>query len=238
MCKAVVLFGMRTKHYYLLLLAAIILSSCSHDIYNNSSFLSSHDLNGKKLAILPVEVYYTGIAPSKGDIHDEELSTSLATQSAIEHAYLMHASQNKAKKSQQRMQLMSTGQVNSRISAIITDPRAAWKIAPDSLGRLAGADVVLKVRMVHTRYMSEGLAKGINTGTAIFDALVNTSSNGWSFTPKVKAFGVNYELSLIDTKTGTVISSYANKPEDDRNGNTIAKSNEQMIKHAAVYAMQ
>ncbi|MBW4888346.1 hypothetical protein KXQ82_01405 [Mucilaginibacter sp. HMF5004] len=228
---------MKTLSYLMMGIILVMLSSCSHDVYNNRSYLSSHDFNGKKLAVLPVEVYYTGVpAATTDDARTEENATSLSTQTQVEQTFLMHTSKHGAKKFQQQVQMMNSNQVNDRIKSAVPDLRTAWKMAPDSLGRLARADLVLKVRLVRTRYMSEGLARGINTGKAIFDAVVNTSTNGLAFTPRIKAYGIQYEISLIDAKTGTLISSYINKPEDDKNGNSIEKGNELMAKQAAVYA--
>jgi hypothetical protein len=228
---------MKTLTYTMAGMILIMLSSCSRDVYNNRAYLSSHDLTGKKLAVLPVEVYYTGIpANLASDARIEEDATSLSTQTQVEQAFLMHTSKHSAKKFQEQVQMINSNLVNDRIKAVVPDLRNAWKMAPDSLGRLAGADLVLKVRLVRTRYMSEGLARGINTGTTIFDAIVNTNSNGLSFTKRIKAYGLNYEISLIDAKTGALISSYINKPEDDKNGNSINKGNEAMVKQAAVYA--
>ncbi|OCX51220.1 hypothetical protein BEL04_21190 [Mucilaginibacter sp. PPCGB 2223] len=229
---------MKTKSYYLLLgVLPVVLFSCSRGVYNNHDYLSAHDLSGKKLAVLPVEVYYTGIPAAKGDTYTEEEATSLEAQSALEQAYLMYTARHSAKKYQHHVEMINGNQVNDRIKSAVPDLRSAWKMAPDSLGRLAGADLVLKVRLVRTRFMSEGLAKGINTGTTILDAVINTSSNGGlSFTPGVKAYSVTYEVSLIDAKTGTLISSTANEKEKDRNGDSIKKINELMAEKAAVYA--
>ncbi len=228
---------MKTLSYYLLLgILPVVLFSCSKKVYNNDAYLSSHDLNGKKLAVLPVEVYYTGIPASKGDTYTEEQASSLEAQSALEQAYLMHTANHGAKKYQHHVEMINSNQVNDRIKTAVPDLRSAWKMAPDSLGRLSGADLVLKVRMVRTRYMSEGLAHGINTGKAIFDAVVNTSTNGLSFTPGVKAYSVRYEVSLIDAKTGVLLSSAVNEQEKDRNGDSIKKINELMAEKAAVYA--
>ncbi|WP_448702266.1 hypothetical protein ACFGVR_07995 [Mucilaginibacter sp. AW1-3] len=229
---------MKTISYYLLLgVLPVVLLSCSKKVYNNNAYLSSHDLSGKKLAVLPVEVYYTGIPSSKGDTYTEEQATSLETQSALEQAYLMYTNSHSAKKFQHHVEMINTNVVNDRIKAAVSDLRKAWKMAPDSLGRLSGADLVLKVRVVRTRYMSEGLANGINTGKAIFDAVVNTSSNGGlSFTPGVKAYSVHYEVSLIDAKTGVLLSSVANEQDKDRNGDSIEKINKLMAEKAAVFA--
>jgi len=214
----------------------VVLLSCSKKVYNNNAYLSSHDLKGKKLAVLPAEVYYTGIPASKGDTYKEEQTTSLEIQSALEQAYLMHTNTHSAKKYQHHVEMINANTVNERIKAAIPDLRTAWKMAPDSLGRLSGADLVLKVRLIRTRYMSDGLAHGINTGKAIFDAIVNTNTNGLSFTPGVKASSVRYEVSLIDARTGILISSAANEQEKDSNGDSIEKINKLMAEKAAVYA--
>ncbi|GAB3924382.1 hypothetical protein [Mucilaginibacter myungsuensis] len=216
----------------------VALSSCSHDVYNNKAFLKDNDLQGKKLAVLPVEVTLTGSQPKNSDWYAEEQSTSLSIQNELEHAYLQYTSSHSPKKHQQQVQMVDANTVNQRLKTRVADLRTTWGMAPDSLGRIAGADLVLRVRMSRMRFMSDAAAKGINAGAFIIDALINTKTNQISTLPRVKASEVNYEISLIDVKTGTVVSSFVNRPDKDNNGNSIRKGNEKMAEQSAVFAVR
>ena len=214
------------------------LTSCSHQVYNNKSFLAANSLEGKKLAVLPVEVYFTGNQPKNADLYAEEQSTSLSLQNEVEQAYLRHTSNHNPKKHQHKVQMVDVNTVNQRLRTRVADLRTTWGMSPDTLGQITGADLVLKVRVTKNRYMSQGTAKAINTGATILDVLMNSNSKNPNVTilPRVKAGDVSYEVSLIDVKTGTVVSSYTNNPEKDNNGNSIKKVNSKMAEQSAVFA--
>lgn len=214
------------------------LTSCSHEVYNNKSFLAANSLEGKKLAVLPVEVYLTGNQPKNADLYAEEQSISLSMQNELEQAYLSHTSSHSPKKHQHRVQMVDVNTVNKRLRTRVADLRTTWGMSPDTLGKITGADLVLKVRVTKNRYMSQGTAKAINAGATFLDVLMNSNSKNKEITvlPRVKAGDVAYEVSLIDVKTGTVVSSYTNNPEKDNNGNSIKKVNSKMAEQSAVYA--
>lgn len=217
---------------------AAMLTSCSHDVYNNKAFLKTNSLAGKTLAVLPVEVTLTGSQPKNADWYAEEQSTGLSIQSELEHAYLVHTTTHSPKKHQHQVKMLDVNTVNQRLKTRVADLRTTWGMSPDTLGRIAGADLVLRVRMSRTRFMSDAAAKGINAGASIIDALINLNTKNISTLPRVKASEVNYVVSLIDVKTGTVISSFVNNPEKDRNGNSIQKGNIKMAEESAVFAVR
>jgi len=227
---------MKTKIFTLFISVAALASSCSKDVYNNKSYLTSHNLEGKKVAVLPVEVYYTGNKPQNADWYTQEQATSLELQSAVEQAYLAHKADNKPKKHQFNVEMINVSTVNERLRTRMVDLRTAWTIAPDSVGRMVGADLVFKIRMNKERYMSKNLSKGINAGAFLLEGIINSGKrNDVVLLPRVKAEDVGYEISLIDAHTGEIISSYINDPEKDQS-RRINEINKAMAAKSVLFA--
>ncbi|MBK0380286.1 hypothetical protein [Mucilaginibacter segetis] len=228
---------MKTKTFTLIASVVLLASSCSKEVYNNKHYLAQHNLEGKTLAILPVEVYYTGNKPKNSDWYAEEQAISLQIQTALEQAYLLHAGEHKPGKHQFNIKLMDVNTVNKKLLQNMTDLRTAWKMPADSVGRMIDADIVFKLHMNKERYMSKNLAKSINTGAFFLESLLNTSDKGGDFValPRVQAEDVGYEISLIDAHSGEVISSYVKDPEKDRS-KKVRKINKTMVAKSVVFA--
>lgn len=215
-----------------MLIIATVFTSCSREIYNNKEYLSSHNLEGKKLAVLPVEVFYSGQRPAKADWYAEEQTASLNLQADIAQTFLAYKNEHERKNQQFKVKLMSADTVNNKLYTKMMDLRTAWTMAPDSVGRMVGADLVLKVRMNRERYMSEKAANWANAGFFVLNGLLGNEYNPEAF-GYVKASDTDYEISLIDTKTGEVISRYN---PNQQNRQKIKKINKLMASKSVVFA--
>ncbi|OOQ60567.1 hypothetical protein [Mucilaginibacter pedocola] len=221
----------------LITLIAALASSCSHEVYNNKGYLAAHNIVGKTVAILPVEVYYAGKQPKNTDWYTQEQATSLNLQAQLEQAYLLHKERNQPKKHQYKVELMNTNTVNARLRNKMVDLRTAWTMAPDSVGRIIGADLVFKVRMSRERYMDENLAKGINAGAFVLEGLLNSNKKNKDVVllPRVTAEDIGYEVSLIDAHTGEIVSRYVGDPNSE-NSKSINGINKAMASRSVVFA--
>ncbi|RFZ92202.1 hypothetical protein D0C36_12240 [Mucilaginibacter conchicola] len=224
---------MKVKNLVASLLVVILATSCSKQVYNNNAYLAKHKLEGKTLAILPVEVHIAGRTDKNNNRYAEEQALSLNLQNQFHQDYLRHA--GSPGKGQQHVMLLDPEMVNSRLQNKVADLRSVWALPADSVGRMAGADLVYKIRISTQRYMSKDLAKGINTGLFLLESIIeNKKSSDIIDMPNVKAEDVDYDISLIETRTGEVISKYINNPDREKD-EPIKDINKKMVKAAAVY---
>jgi hypothetical protein len=219
-----------------------VLQSCSSEVYNNESYIRTAGLSGKKVAILPVEVEFTGNLPkgytldNKKGIEDKE---STEIQNMVYREYLFRA--KKGRKKQHSVELINIDQVNSRLRQKGIEPRESWTMNPDSLGKLVGADMVMRVRVKKDRIMSNAASMGIGVATTVLGNILNRSGSGASTNigSGGKTYNIYFDATLSDDKSGTVISkiskdgdaSWSQSPED-----VIKNSSGKMVRKGAVYA--
>jgi hypothetical protein len=130
--------------------------------------------------------------------------------------------------------LMSVDTVNKRLLTKMADLRTAWTMPADSVGRMLGADLVIKVRMDRERFMSQSSATWTNIGLTLLSSVLPTDSEGNP--PQfeyAKANNFDYEIALIATKTGDTVSRYRFNP---RNRDDITGVNKKMASKSVVFA--
>lgn len=233
------------KYIVYTVLAACLLQACSSQVYNNKSYVSNNDLSGKRVAVLPVEVEFTGRLPkgySLGDKMAAEETESTAIQNLIYSEYLYKsASKSKSRKA---VQLINVDQVNSRLRDKGIDVREAWAMNPDSLGKLVGADMVLKVRVKKDRIMSESAAFGIDVATNVIGGLLNRGNNNNNNIVGIgntKTYTINIDATLSDVNNNTVITKFSRQgdaswrqsPED-----VVKSTGKRIVRKGVVYAQQ
>lgn len=227
---------------YVAVAAAVALQACSSQVYNNKEYVKANNLNGKKIAILPVEVEFTGRLPKGANsVYATEEQESASIQNLIYSQYLYKSSQNK---NRVPVELINVDQVNSRLRDNGIDTRKSWSMNPDSLGKLVGADMVLKIRVRKNRIMSDAAAFGIDMAGNIIDNLLTKNSNNASgVTPagSTKTYNINLEATLSDVNSNVVITkfsrqgdaSWSNSPE-----NVVKSTGRKIVRKGVVYAQQ
>ncbi|MXV16965.1 hypothetical protein [Hufsiella ginkgonis] len=227
---------------YTIVAAAAFLQACSSQVYNNKSYVKSNDLTGKKIAILPVEVEFTGRLP-KGYSLDkkvaEEETEGVTIQNTIYSQYLYHSAKGGSRKS---VELINVDQVNSRLKANGIGVRESWSMNPDSLGKLIGADLVLKVRIKKNRIMSESAAFGMDVAGNVLDKILSNKNNS-SVVPVVnsKTYNIYVQATLSDAKSHEVVTKFSRQRDADwnRSPETVVKSTgKKIVKKGVVYAQQ
>lgn len=221
-----------------------VLQACSSQVYNNKAFVANNNIDGKKVAILPVDVEFTGKLPkgySIGDKMAAEEAESTEIQSLIYSEYLYKSPA--ASKKRKAVDLINVDQINSRLRDRGISVREAWAMNPDSLGKMVGADMVLKVRVKKNRIMSESAAFGIDVATNVIGGLLNrNAANTASVSPgNTKTYTINIDATLSDVNSNTVITkfsrqgdaSWSNSPE-----NVVKSTGKKIVRKGVVYAQQ
>ena len=218
-----------------------VLQSCSREVYNNESFIRTSDLNGKTVAILPVDVEFTGNLPKGYTIANKKATEdkeSTEIQNMVFREYLYRA--KKARKKQKSVEILSVEQVNSRLRERGIAARDSWNMNPDSLGKMIGADMVMRIRVKKDRIMSNAASIGIGVATTVLENILNRGSGTSTHVGSGgKTYNIYFDATLSDVSSGTVISkisksgdaNWSNSPED-----VIRSSSGKMIRKGAVHA--
>lgn len=232
---------MNSKSILTFAAAALILAACSSKVYNNTSYVRQHDLTGKKIAVLPVDVQFTGRLPKGYSVekkYAEEEKESLAIQNLVYSEYLYNASGSTKRGA---VTLINTDQVNSRLASLGIEVRESWNMDPDSLGRLVGADLVLKIRVKKNRIMSESAAFGLDVAGSVIDKLLtrNTTNTGSVSPGNTKTYTINVNATLSDAKTHEVITKFSREGEaswSQSPESVVRSSGKKIVKKGVVFA--
>ncbi|MEJ6981677.1 hypothetical protein WG906_14510 [Pedobacter sp. P351] len=193
-----------------LVVTAVLLQACSSEVYNNSAYLNQAGVEGKRVAILPAEVELTGRMPadfSEAKKQQTEESESILIQQEIYNQYLFKSKPNRKKK--KYVELMNVDQVNSKLREKGIDTRKSWTMNPDSLGKLVGADMVLKVRVKKNRIMSDAAAFGIGVATTVLGNILNRGNGtNTSVNNSAKTYNMFFDATLTDINNHAVITKF------------------------------
>lgn len=225
---------MKTKLPILLISLATFACSCgSSGLYINSKYLSSNNIGGK-MAVLPADVYYSGEKPERDDWYTAERTASLQLQAEMVKTFLDYKNIHERSVRQYPVELMSIDSVNNLLCKKMADLRTAWTLPADSVGRMVGADLVIKIRMNRERYMSAKSAALANVSFTVLNGLLppNNTDDPPLFA-YVKASDMDYDICLIATKTGDTISRYSFNPRREKD---IIKVNKTMAAKSVVFA--
>lgn len=194
------------------LFAVFILSSCSSTVYKDKTFFSNHKLSGQTLAILPVEVIYTGNLPKNWtDEHivklEKEQSTQL--QEGIYEDFLFHAS-GKEKKKKWAVKLMDLRVVNDKLAENGISLHESFKLPSDELAKILGTDMLIRGRVQNVRYMSEAAATGINIGTSVLEGIFRRGGTS-VYGPRVRSEDSDMDLSLFHSSRPEAVARINNQ---------------------------
>lgn len=224
---------MKTKLPILIILTLLI-SSCGSGVYINKAYLSDNNIDGKTLAVLPADVYCSGKQPKKDDWYEQEQTASQDLQAEVERALIDFRNNHPRGDKQYPVVMMSADTVNKRLLTKMADLRTAWTMPADSVGRMVGADLVIKVRMDKARYMSQSAATWTNIALTVLSGVLSIGNEG---NPPdfeyAKANDFDYEINLISTRTGDTLSRYALNP---RSREEITGVNRKMAAKSVVFA--
>lgn len=223
-----------------LLLSAVLFQACSTKVYNNKAWLDQVNLDGKKVAILPAVVELTGRMPADfngSKIRQTEESESKLIQQEFYNQYLFKSKKNNRKK---YVDLMNVEQVNSRLQQQGIDIRESWQMSPDSLGKLLGADMVLKLSVKKNRIMSDAASFGIGVATTVLGNILNNGQNT-SVNNGAKTYNMFLDATLTDVNTHTVITKFTHDGDASWNRppeKIVESSGRKIVRKGVIYAQK
>jgi hypothetical protein len=231
---------MSIKLFKGILVGAVLFQSCSSEVYNNKTYLSSTDISEKKVAILPVQVEFTGKLPQDYSIEKKismEETESTLIQNLLYSEYLYQAKRNNKK--QKPIELINTDQVNSRLKSHGISIRESWAINPDSLGKIIGADLVLKAHVKKDRIMSETASFGIGVMTTVLGSILNKSGTTTGVSSGAKTYTINLQATLSDVNNNIVVSRFSHQDNaswDHSPESVIRATNKKFVRKGSIKA--
>ena len=117
---------------------------------------------------------------------------------------------------------------------------------PDSLGKMLGADLVLKVSVKEDRIMSETASLGIGVAANVIDNLLrrqdknsSTGTGGLGYTPKTYNMFLSATLSVTDSHTVLTRFSHQGEANWKRSPQDVIDSQgRKIVRKGAVYALK
>jgi hypothetical protein len=163
------------KRMFTLLLgfSVILISSSCHRYYTNDGF-ADKTRHHKLVAIIPAEMVFTGSQPKNlkpEDIVRLEEADSKAFQQSLYGYILRHANTRKFRSTASLQDVSNTMALLKQNNISIRD---SWRQDDANLCRLLGVDAVVRLRIQKNRYMSDAASMGIDVGTQILGAVLNT----------------------------------------------------------------
>ena len=230
------------KKVFLLVSFAIVVmvQSCSRSVYNNTAFIETAGIEGKTVAILPAEVEFTGKLPkglSIGKKNQIEEREGAEIQNMLYREYLYRS--KRARKKQHETHFMNVDQINSRLRDRGISARDSWSMNADSLGRVLGSDMVIRVRVKKDRIMSEAASLGVGVATSVLDNILSKNGSVTSLGTAGKTYNLFFDATLSDVQSGTVvtkISKDGNASWNKSPESVIRSASSKMIRRGAIYA--
>lgn len=234
---------MKNFTLHTLLALSVIVQACSSSVYNNTSYVNQKNFNGKTIAILPVDVQLTGKLPagfsdSKKTISEE--SESKIIQNQIYSQYLYKSKPGSRKKKQ--VSLLNVDEVNSKLNQLGIGVRESWEMSPDSLGKLLGVDLVLKIRVKKNRIMSETASFGIGVATAVLGSILSNGTNqNNSISGTAKTYNMYLDATLSEVLSHVVITKFSHEGSaswSQSPDEIIESSGRKIVRRGILYAQK
>lgn len=197
-----------------LLMLAVSLAACTAVDYTSPQF-ADVALDHQSVAVLPVEMMFTGKAP-KGltaeAIMQIEEGESLAFQSSL-YNYLLDRSGP-----HRRRPIWITVQQVDLTNRLLTEQglaiRDTWVLPAEELAELLGVDAVVRTRVRKTRYLSDlasfGIAAGVHLALEILD-----EDHLWLLPWGPRTYDIYAEGELLAADRGTLLWKVAVNREAD-----------------------
>lgn len=202
---------MKNLQVFIILLLILAWQCTPHYLHDGFDQMArDHEI----IAVLPVEVVFTGQAPenlSEEDIIEIERAESLSFQLSLYNDILRST---KSGRKPLWVNLQTTKRTNSLLDDASIDIFASWDSDPVELAEILDVDAVLVSRIEKMRYMSDLESFGIDLGVHIANAILSHPF-WWIPHNLAKSKEIRASYQLVDRGNGTTIWSFAdNVPAD------------------------
>ena len=196
------------------LLLVVSLTACTAVDYTSPRF-PEVALDHQSVAVLPVEMMFTGKAPKRltaEDIMLIEEGESLAFQSSLYDYLLNRSSLHRRRPIWISIQpIEMTNRLLSEEGLAIRD---TWMLPAEELAELLGVDAVVRTRVRKTRYLSDlasfGIAVGIHVALEALD-----DDHFWLLPWGPRTYDIYAEGALVAADHGTLLWKVAVNRETD-----------------------
>ena len=189
----------------ILLLAVASVTACTTVNYTSPGFPDAAQ-DHRMIAVLPVEMVFTGVVPrglEAADIERIEEGESLAFQATL-YNYLLDRSSTH-RRNPIRIAIQPVELTLMRLDQEDLAIRDTWALPAKELAELLGVDAVVRTRVRKTRYLSDLASYGIGVGLHV----VHEATNGeydwllpWGMT---KTYDVFAEGELLAAEDGALL---------------------------------
>ncbi|MBC7862199.1 MAG: hypothetical protein IAF38_04440, partial [Bacteroidia bacterium] len=158
-----------TLKIILLLLATVILAACKPSYFIAGDFAAKTQKH-KKVAVIPVEMIFTGTKPKKlseAQIDSIEVEESKMFQISLFNNFLKYSN---TRKGTVNIEFQSFDKTNKVLEDNGIKIRDAWSADPTTLAKILDVDAVVKTRVVKQRYMSDLASYGIQTAANLLSS--------------------------------------------------------------------
>ncbi len=198
---------MRTLQLLGLMFLMNVLVSCTP--YYISSQFEAATADHEIIAVLPFEMWFTGVMPEKlteEDILQIEEAESRAFQISFYNEVLRST---KRGNNPIRVDLQDYDKTNRLLADKGIGIRESWTMSPEELSELLGVDGVVQARIEKTRFMSDLASYGIELGRDIIVVLTNYSVLPWLPPISSQSKAITADYTLFDQEEGTTLWSIA-----------------------------
>lgn len=200
---------MKKIPYFLVLVAiSCLLNSCSRSYYFSDEFHQKVQ-HHQSIAVLPVEMIFTGKIPE--DLSDSDiLSLEEAESEAFQRSLLQQLISNHSRKRRKKgvlIDFQSAEYTNSLLKQENISIRKAWNMPANELASVLGVDAVIKSNVVKTRYMSDLASMGVSLGIKLINVLTRFQSAPYMPYHLRKTGDIQVNCDVLDGKNGTIVWS-------------------------------
>lgn len=186
-------------------LVALLGSSCRHPYFVADNF-KTVTANHKTIAVIPVEMHFTGKPPeklTKEQVAEIEVAESQAFQVSLYNEILRSTKNGKNPIRVNLQHYSSTVQLLKDKNIGIRD---AWQKTPEELCKILGVDAVVKARIEKEKLMSDLQSYGIQVATSIVMAVTDYWLVPW-YGVSSKSKEVSADYSLLNGQDGATLWS-------------------------------
>ncbi|MFK7755423.1 MAG: hypothetical protein AB8B53_00675 [Flavobacteriales bacterium] len=194
-----------TLYTILAICIAIVLSSCQANRFISSNFdseISSHET----IAVLPVEMIFTGNIPK--DLTPEAVA-SIEEYESLEFQTSVYSSIIRSTKRGKKplvVSLQSKQETNSRLAEAGISVRESWIMNPTDLAKVLGVNAVVSTKITKERFLSDASSYGIDLGVRILADATGTA--GLPVANRLnRTYQIDVDVSAVSANTGNVLFS-------------------------------
>lgn len=185
-------------------IALMVMAGCGAQKYTANNF-EEVARDHERVAILPVEMVFTGRQPEK--LTEEDIRAIEEAESEAFQVSLYNAILSKADK--MPIQFQSINQTNQLLAANNISIRESWTYDDKVLAKLLDVDAVVRMRIEKQRFMSDLAAFGVDIAQDLLFLLSN--GNLFPFVPRQydNTEDIRAKTSLINGEDGQVLWNIA-----------------------------